>query len=190
LKVKEANNFYSLQFKANIGSLKFNTLKASLPEDWCVTFNSVDGKLSVAAAGVTPISEGTVATLVFNVDKGQKAQKVQMDVLMNESTTAALSAEVGALPTEFALENNYPNPFNPTTTIKYQLPKDVRVNVTIYNIQGQVVRSLVNEDQKAGYYTIQWDGRSEAGVSVASGIYIYRINAGSFATAKKMVLMK
>ncbi len=190
LKVKDASNIYSVQIKANIGLLKVEDLKANLPGDWMISYRAADGKLLVAAAGVTPISDGDIATICFKVEKDQKPEKVEADVLMNESTSQTLTAEVAALPTQFALENNYPNPFNPTTTIKYQLPADVRVNVTIYNIQGQVVRTLVSEDQKAGYYTIQWDGRSEAGTSVATGIYIYRINAGSFVTAKKMVMMK
>ncbi len=190
LKVKDASNIYSVQIKANIGLLKVEDLKANLPGDLMISYRAADGKLLVAAAGVTPISDGDIATICFKVEKDQKPEKVEADVLMNESTSQTLTAEVAALPTQFALENNYPNPFNPTTTIKYQLPADVRVNVTIYNIQGQVVRTLVSEDQKAGYYTIQWDGRSEAGTSVATGIYIYRINAGSFVTAKKMVMMK
>jgi hypothetical protein len=192
LKVAEdASKIYSIQIKANIGSLKFNALNMkNLPEGWLSEYNVANGVLSVAAAGITPIQPGTIATLSFNVDKDQKDQKIVADVLLNEGTSQSISAQVVALPTEFALENNYPNPFNPTTTIKYQLPQDVRVSVTIYNIQGQVVRTLVNEDQKAGFYTIQWDGRSEAGTQVATGIYIYRINAGSFVTAKKMVMMK
>ncbi len=190
LKVRNASNIYSVEFKANIGSLKVDDLKANLPKDWLIIYKATEGKLAVAAAGVTPISDGNIATICFKVDKDQKPEKVDVDVLMNESTNQTLSVQVAPLPTEFALENNYPNPFNPTTTIKYQLPEDVRVSVTIYNIQGQVVRTLVNEDQKAGYYTIQWDGRSEAGTTVATGIYIYRINAGSFVTAKKMVMMK
>jgi hypothetical protein len=190
MKVTGASNIYSVQFKANIGTLKVSDLKANLPKDWMISWHAADGKLMVAAAGVSPINDGTIATICFQVEKDQKPEKIEADVLMNESTTQALSAQVAALPTQFALENNYPNPFNPTTTIKYQLPEDVRVTVTVYNIQGQVVRTLVSEDQKAGYYTIQWDGRSEAGMTVATGIYIYRIDAGSFVTAKKMVMMK
>jgi hypothetical protein len=190
MKVTGASNIYSVQFKANIGALKVSDLKANVPKDWMISWNAADGKLMVAAAGVSPIDDGTIATICFQVEKDQKPEKIEAEALLNESTTQALSAQVAALPTQFALENNYPNPFNPTTTIMYQLPEDVRVSVTIYNIQGQVVRTLVNEDQKAGYYTIQWDGRSEAGTTVATGIYIYRINAGTFVTAKKMVMMK
>jgi flagellar hook assembly protein FlgD len=88
------------------------------------------------------------------------------------------------------LSQNYPNPFNPQTVIQYALPHDCQVQVTIYNILGQKVRTLVNEYQKAGYKRVEWDSKSEQGEEVASGIYFYRIQAGEFGQVKKMVLIK
>jgi hypothetical protein len=170
--------------------LEVEAVKANLPKDWELQYRAADGKLYVAAAGLTPITDGDIATISFKNVAYMNTVDVTADVLMNESINASLQAQVKPVPTRFALENNYPNPFNPTTTIRYALPLDARVNVTIYNIQGQVVRTLVGTDQTAGYYTIQWDGRSDAGMSVASGIYIYRINAGQFVAAKKMVMLK
>ncbi|GAB4340839.1 MAG: hypothetical protein Kow0037_27000 [Calditrichia bacterium] len=93
--------------------------------------------------------------------------------------------------TTYALEQNYPNPFNPTTTIRYQLPEVSRVSLQIYNILGQRVRTLVNNvKQSAGKYRIVWDGKNDAGTKMASGIYIYRIQAGNYTQVRKMVLMK
>ena len=95
-----------------------------------------------------------------------------------------------AIPTEFALDQNYPNPFNPTTSIGYALKENTKVVLKIYNLLGQEVRTLVNGNQEAGYKKVAWDGMNDKGTRVASGIYIYRIKAGDFVKARKMILMK
>jgi hypothetical protein len=94
------------------------------------------------------------------------------------------------VPKDFSLDQNYPNPFNPSTTISYGLPKDSHVRLQIYNIKGEIVRELVNAEQFAGIHTVNWDGRSEAGVRVPSGVYFYKIEAGEFSSIKKMILAK
>lgn len=95
-----------------------------------------------------------------------------------------------APPKTFDLAQNYPNPFNPTTTIRYQLPEAADVKLVIYNILGQAVRTLVDEHKVAGYYAVNWDGRNNRGVPVTTGVYYYKITAGSFSASKKMLLMK
>jgi len=99
------------------------------------------------------------------------------------------SVEVSS-PRTYKLYQNYPNPFNPVTTIKFDIPKPVRVRIKIYNILGQVVRELLDERKEAGYHTVMWDGRDVYDIPVASGMYIYRIIAGEFVQAKKMVLIR
>jgi hypothetical protein len=101
------------------------------------------------------------------------------------------------VPTKYELAQNYPNPFNPITTIEYQLPHSAEVQLTIYNIQGQMIRRLVCEAKSAGRHAIQWNGRDEAGQPVASGMYIYRIEATpteigqqGFIEVKRMMLLK
>ena len=94
------------------------------------------------------------------------------------------------LPTSYALEQNIPNPFNPSTTIKYQLPEAGEVNLIIYNLLGQQVRTLVKETLEAGFQSVVWDGKDDVGRQVASGIYIYRLQAGSFSQAQRMMLLK
>jgi hypothetical protein len=93
-------------------------------------------------------------------------------------------------PTEFDLRQNYPNPFNPATTIQYALPRASEVSVEVYNILGQRVRSLVDEQQDPGYKTLWWDGKDDYGNEVSSGVYFYRIEAGDFVQSKKMTLLK
>jgi hypothetical protein len=95
-----------------------------------------------------------------------------------------------ALPEEFSVNQNYPNPFNPVTQINYALPTDCQVTLGIYNILGQKVRTLVNEYQSAGYKSVIWDGKDNQARALATGIYFYRIQAGTFTQTHKMVLVK
>jgi hypothetical protein len=111
-------------------------------------------------------------------------------------STVDVATETG-IPDHFALGNNYPNPFNPSTTILYALPKQSRVMVKIYSILGTDVATLVDEIQEAKFYRITWRGTNSSGVAVASGVYFYRLSAeplekgGSpFTQVKKMVMMK
>ena len=94
------------------------------------------------------------------------------------------------LPITYKLYNAYPNPFNPTTQIKYDLPEDALVSITIYDIMGRSIRSLVNSQQTAGYRSIQWNATNNLGEPVSAGMYIYTIQAGEFRQVKKMVLLK
>jgi arabinogalactan endo-1,4-beta-galactosidase len=92
----------------------------------------------------------------------------------------------------YSLNNiyNYPNPFNPITTLEYDLPEDAVVNITIYDMMGRVVNTLVNGSQTAGYKSIQWDATNNLGDPVSAGLYIYTIQAGEFRQTKKMILLK
>ncbi|RME18843.1 MAG: T9SS C-terminal target domain-containing protein, partial [Candidatus Zixiibacteriota bacterium] len=94
------------------------------------------------------------------------------------------------LPNTFALGQNYPNPFNPTTTIEYSIPRRSRVVIDIFNVLGQSVRRLVDEKAEAGTHSVVWDGRTNGGRPVASGVYLYRITAGEFVRTRKMLLLK
>ncbi|HVP07865.1 MAG TPA: T9SS type A sorting domain-containing protein [Candidatus Acidoferrum sp.] len=94
------------------------------------------------------------------------------------------------LPKTFTLSQNYPNPFNPNTIIKFDIPVNSKVNLTVYNVLGQRVKTLVDQDLTAKHYEVDWDGTSDAGVKVASGIYFYKIEAGNFIQTKKMVMLK
>lgn len=95
------------------------------------------------------------------------------------------------LPIDFSLDQNYPNPFNPTTTIRFAIPAESTVRMEIYNMLGQIVSTLVDgERMQAGIYEKVWDGRDAGGMQVSSGTYIYRVVAGDYVEAKRMVLMK
>ncbi|MCP4567469.1 MAG: T9SS type A sorting domain-containing protein [FCB group bacterium] len=98
--------------------------------------------------------------------------------------------DAGALPDGFELKQNYPNPFNPTTTISYSLAESEHVRLDIINIQGQVVRTLVDESKGVGEHSVTWDSKDSQAQKVSSGIYMYRLTVGDISTAKKMTLLK
>jgi hypothetical protein len=98
--------------------------------------------------------------------------------------------EVSAAPDEFTLSNNYPNPFNPVTTINYSLTKYARISIVIYDVLGKKIKTLADDFYGAGSYSIVWNGRDEYGNAVSSGVYFYRITSGNFSQTKNMVLLK
>ena len=93
--------------------------------------------------------------------------------------------EVPVVPTAYDLSQNYPNPFNPTTEFEYSLAKAGQVNVSVFNLLGQKVADLVNTNQKAGKYRVTWNADN-----LPSGVYFYRLEAGSFSMTRKMLLLK
>ena len=99
-------------------------------------------------------------------------------------------ADPNLIPLVTSLDGNYPNPFNPTTTIKFGLHEVQVVSLNVYNIKGEKVRTLVSGELEAGYHSIVWDGRDESGKPAASGVYFYKMKADKFLQTKKMILMK
>ena len=95
-----------------------------------------------------------------------------------------------SLPRCFALYQNYPNPFNQRTVIRYHVPERNVIQLRVYNISGQLVRTLVSEEKAAGCYSVQWDGRDSSGKAVASGVYLYRLEAEGFTQSKRLVILK
>jgi|GEM_PF-2685566 len=112
------------------------------------------------------------------------------NVVIRKQTSTGVEDVFKKIPATFTLNQNYPNPFNPETAISYSLPKDSEVMLTVYNIFGQKVKTLVNQKIKAGYHTVNWNGTDDYGLKVASGVYFYKISAGSFKAMKKMILIE
>jgi hypothetical protein len=104
--------------------------------------------------------------------------------------TKEVIAQTDILPSTYTLAPNYPNPFNPTTTIEFTLPQPGHVDLSVYNLLGQKVRTLVNEELVAGTHQVVWDARNDANQEVAGGVYFYLITAGDFHKSQKMVLLK
>jgi hypothetical protein len=161
-------------------------------------FGLGDGEVTIAAFGDAANDGDLGLNLIFRA-------KSEIEASFIEITEGALqdggyglnqianpvSIRIETLPEVYALKENYPNPFNPETTIKYQLPVAGEVTLEIYNMLGQVVRTLVSEHQNAGRYVLQWDATNDGGQPLSSGVYFYRIQAGGeFQSYKKMLLLK
>jgi hypothetical protein len=94
------------------------------------------------------------------------------------------------IPISFALHQNFPNPFNPITTLRYDLPSDAMVTLTVFDMLGREITQLVNTTQDAGFRSVQWNGTDSFGKSVGAGVYLYHLRTGSFSQVRKMVLLK
>jgi len=110
-------------------------------------------------------------------------------VAASQAPAVVTAVENGVGSHEFALLQNHPNPFNPSTMIQYSLEKPVQVSLKVYNLLGNEVASLVNSPQEAGSYTVTFNS-NKGTLSLASGVYFYRLEAGSFVSTRKLVIMK
>ena len=113
--------------------------------------------------------------------------------LLDEAYTQMGLTNTAYLPKAFALSQNYPNPFNPSTTISYAIPEgnsQVGVKLSVFNLRGQLVRTLVDQTQGPGTYNVNWDGSDDRGRQISSGVYFYRIQAGDYVSTRKMVVLK
>ena len=147
--------------------------------------------------------------MVFNLDHGLELEATYMNETDEAISFGLLSIDemmilfglyfqveelsnetVDLVPKIFALHQNYPNPFNPVTSLRYDLPEDGLVNITIYDMMGRIVKTLLNSSQTAGYKSIQWNATNDRNESVSAGLYLYTIQAGEFRQTKKMVLLK
>ena len=112
------------------------------------------------------------------------------NISFSPSNSVGVDNRSETLPQGFALEQNFPNPFNPFTTLRYDLPEDALVNITIYDMMGRIVNNLVSNQQNTGYKSIQWNATNNTGQPVSAGLYLYTIQTGDFRQTKKMVLLK
>jgi len=101
-----------------------------------------------------------------------------------------ISVTVEAVPSSYSLSQNYPNPFNPETAINFSLKQAGRVELKIYNLQGQLIRTLLDEDRLAGNYSLIWNGLTDQGVRAASGTYLCTLKVNGFEASRKLTLMK
>ncbi len=133
------------------------------------------------------LEEGDEVIRLIGTIDGLTGDEVEITI----SESAAAKAVIQTRPAAFELANNYPNPFNPTTTIRYALPLSSDVELTVYNMVGQAVRTLVSEHQSAGRYSVEWDATNDSGHRLSSGLYFYHLQVGGqFHDIKRMLLLK
>jgi len=126
--------------------------------------------------GLTPIAETELE--ILNMSDGGLKKRHDFTKDINE------------IPTAYGLSQNFPNPFNPETTIEYRLATSSEVSIKIYNLLGHEVKTLITGHQPAGKYLVVWNGCDNSGQAVSSGVYLYKIVAGEYVQVKKMVLMQ
>jgi hypothetical protein len=162
-----------------------------------LTFTATTDQPTVAVAGVTGssltvtgLAPGNTFVRVTATDAAD-GSRITYSTGVTSTVTVGVETVGQDIPTQFSLNQNFPNPFNPSTTIRFALPNEAPVSLVIYNMLGVPVRTLVaGENLRAAYHQIAWDGKDDAGYTVPSGMYIYRISAGSFVSAKRMTLLK
>ncbi len=162
--------------------------------------NKTPGQVAVGAMkvdGQAVSGDGALVEFTFKTTRTPLASDFQiLDGVMVDlagGIDAITHIEMGSLkpmPADYALEQNVPNPFNPSTTIDYRLPEAGDVQIVIYNLLGQEVRTLVQETMDAGFHSVVWDGTDAFGKQVASGIYIYRMSVGDITKVQRMMLLK
>jgi hypothetical protein len=116
--------------------------------------------------------------------------KIEIGGRSDMGSVVGIDSDFESVPLTYELKQNFPNPFNPETRIYFQIPQAHDVTIAIYNMLGQKIRTLVKENFNAGSHVVNWDGQSDHGLQVPTGMYIYRIKAGDFVAAKKMVMIK
>ena len=125
---------------------------------------------------------------VYDLEALQQLGLHQQMAVVNNITTSTDNEIVA--PEVFTLHQNYPNPFNPETSISYDLPEDSFVSLSVYDMRGTLIKTLVNDVQSSGYKTLKWNGTNDKGQKVSAGLYLYRIEAEGFTNTKKMALIK
>jgi hypothetical protein len=147
------------------------------------------------SAGPLVIQQNESISLTFALLGGEDLDDMKQNAnaakqLFDKIENTRVKQDVVYSPEKFLLEQNHPNPFNPQTSIHYQLPEGSDVELTIYNIMGQKIKTLVDMFQVSGFYRVSWDGLDEFGTRVPTGTFIYKLKAGDFMQKRKMLLLK
>ena len=171
--------------------------------DFSIEENNEDGLLRIAGSSGNGSENGSLVKLNFTVAEDFDGEEIEVTVSkyrLNENvegvnvvgvfTKSAMGIQSDLIPGQYSLHQNYPNPFNPVTTLRYDLPEQANVNITIYDILGREVKTLINQTQDAGFKSVIWDPTNDYGKPVSAGVYLYKIRAGKFVQTRKMVLLK
>jgi hypothetical protein len=219
IQVEEVTNLFGLSFELVYDPKTYLIPQSAEAGSWfgddVIFFSNIDTSLGKVSVGITRKAgqggidgTGVVSRIrmvmsseaevgqetnlrLENVTANDPAgQPVSLEVVNGSIITRVVSIEGNQMPEEFALYANVPNPFNPSTRITYDLPLATQVSLQVFDILGRHLRTLVNGRQQPGRYAVIWDGRDERGQAVPTGVYIYRLQAGSYTRARRMLLLK
>ncbi|RMF57763.1 MAG: choice-of-anchor B family protein [Calditrichaeota bacterium] len=153
------------------------------------SFSLHPGESQTVEVSFTPLSEGNYEGELYIFSSDPVADSLTV-LLSGVATTPTDITQAPGVPSTFSVSPNYPNPFNPVTTISYQIPQTSPVKLAVYDMNGKLVKVLVDQQQAAGNYQVQWDGVNQQGQPVVSGVYFYTFRAGQYTQTRKMVLLK
>jgi len=178
--------------ESEINNLGFILDRRTPTIDWIeiasfVTDTELQGQGSVSHQTIYTYSDNTVTD---DETYDYRIADVDYDGNKEYHSLQLMGISPASLPITYVLHQNYPNPFNPITTLSYDLPEDALVNITIYDMMGRQVKTLINDQQTAGYRSVQWNGTNNIGQPVSAGLYLYTIQAGDYSQTRKMVLLK
>ena len=151
------------------------------------------GVVVIERAFLKDAPDKKVSFTLNSMDRKNTYAKVGYAVY-DDSSRVMVSGEktldVVAVPNEFALHPNYPNPFNPSTNIDFDIVKDGHTQVVVYDIMGRKIKNLIGENMKAGYHTVAWNGKNDSGNNVSAGVYLCTLSTSSFTKTIKLLLLK
>ena len=186
---KSNNQFGDLHYKvyASIGSTPYDEIHDTTATNFPITYQEF---LEGAFEPFPMLSSATVKFSVVAIEGTDTIKVTGGDRVVYVNRYEYLSTNSSAIPTKFALYENYPNPFNPTTTLRFDLPEVSDVSLVIYNMLGQKVRTFNMKSISAGTHSIKWNATNDIGESVSAGVYLYQFQAKGFVKNRKMVLLK
>jgi hypothetical protein len=194
LNITNAMNVNSISFELNYDKSKaeITGVTSSLPKDWLIASVNENGKTRIVMAGITPVSDSKLASVILRIRNKEDKVEISGQASVNESEAQNLNTmTANRIPDLYVLNQNYPNPFNPTTNISFSIPSESNVKIVVFNTLGQVVKELVNEVRKAGYYETVFNASG-----LSSGIYYCSMSSkavdgsNTFSTVRKLILMK
>lgn len=209
--LRDASNILSFEGKVSVNPAHLDyadIVWSELPNGFSVeTRSSQNGEILFSGAGSVPADDAGILVIMqlrvkenFSADETTvtltRLQWNEEAVLQNVATATLSRLVVGVgeekagVPMNYSLGQNYPNPFNPETVIRYELQETSQVELVIYNILGEEIRTLINQRQDAGPHQKRWDGTNDTGLQAPSGIYLYRLRTGNFIQTKRMVLLR
>ena len=188
------NDGITLQWitESEINNLGFNLDRKTPITDWSQIASYVTHP---ALQGQGSVSHQTIYTYIDNTVQENESYDYRLSDVdyygnVEYHSLQLMGVSSTNIPEQFILYPNYPNPFNPVTTIRYDLSKESFVDITVYDMLGNVVHNLVSANESPGHKSIQWDATNNKGEPVSAGVYLYKIQAGNFVDTKKMILLK
>lgn len=188
------------------GTVRMARLKLSLRnnsgEDISLTVDGIDFKKAnrrnfiigtnkkSISVDQSALKDGILEIKLENPDEPFEVYESVFDMEYVPAVPTSVAEIVNGLPEGYALEANYPNPFNPSTTIKFTVPVKADVQIIVYNMVGQKIKTLINQTMPAGTHSTSWDGTDKSGNEVTTGIYFYKIITDGYSLTKKMMLLK